>query len=123
MSVAARQTELKGQHEDVIKQLDTLKQIESHLYQNLQSLNNDTNASSIDVDNLKKKIKDLVDVRKGLFSQLNNMYSYEQKILEKNRRNYVNQSAMASVLDLETNNIKKKYEYVKNDKINRARMV
>ena len=107
MSVAARQKELKGQHEDVIKQLDTLKQIESHLYQNLQSLNNDSNASSIDVDNLKKKIKDLVDVRKGLFSQLNNMYSYEQKILEKNRRNYVNQSAMASVLDLETENIKK----------------
>ena len=123
MSVAARQQELKGQHEDVIKQLDTLKQIESHLYQNLQSLNNDSNASSIDVDNLKKKIKDLVDVRKGLFSQLNNMYSYEQKILEKNRRNYVNQNAMASVLDLETNNIKKKYEHVKNDKINRARMV
>jgi hypothetical protein len=123
MSVAARQTELKGQHEDVIKQLDTLKQIESHLYQNLQSLNNDSNASSIDVDNLKKKIKDLVDVRKGLFSQLNNMYSYEQKILEKNRRNYVNQSAMASVLDLETENIKKKYDAVKNDKLNRARMV
>ena len=114
MSVAARQTELNKQHEDVIKQLDTLKQIESHLYQNLQSLNNDSSASSIDVDNLKKKIKDLVDVRKGLFSQLNNMYSYEQKILEKNRRNYVNQSAMASVLDLETENIKKKYySYIK----------
>ena len=73
MSVAARQTELKGQHEDVIKQLDTLKQIESHLYQNLQSLNNDSNASSIDVDNLKKKIKDLVDVRKGIAKLINEL--------------------------------------------------
>ena len=122
-NVAARQQELKNQHESIITQLDTLKQIEDHMYSNIQSMNNDVGDNTAEVDKLKEKIKKLVDVRKGLFSQLNNMYSYEQKILEKNRRNYVNQTAMASVLDLETGNLRKKYEEVKTDKLNRARMV
>tara|TARA_B100001142_G_scaffold329478_1_gene392983 strand:- start:2482 stop:3303 length:822 start_codon:yes stop_codon:yes gene_type:complete len=122
-NVAARQQELKNQHESIITQLDTLKQIEDHMYSNIQSMNNDVGDNTVEVDKLKEKIKKLVDVRKGLFSQLNNMYSYEQKILEKNRRNYVNQTAMASVLDLETGNLRKKYEEVKTDKLNRARMV
>ena len=118
-----RQEELNKQHESIITQLETLKQIEDHMYSNIQSMNADTGDNTDKVNTLKEKIKKLVDVRKGLFSQLNNMYSYEQKILEKNRRNYVNQSAMASVLDLETLNVKKKYEEVKMDKLNRSRMV
>ena len=105
-----RQEELNKQHESIITQLNTLKQIEDHMYANIQSMNADTGDNTDKVNTLKEKIKKLVDVRKGLFSQLNNMYSYEQKILEKNRRNYVNQTAMASVLDLETGNLRKKYE-------------
>jgi hypothetical protein len=120
---AERQQELTNQHANIISQLETLKQIEQHMYENIQSMNNDTTDQSGEVNKLKKKIKKLVDVRKGLFSQLNNMYSYEQKILEKNRRNFVNQTAMASILDLETLNLKTKYNEVKMDKLNRARMV
>lgn len=120
----ARKTELEIQHNNIIGQLDTLKQIEQHMYANITKLHNQGGAdTATEVDDIKKKVKDLVDVRQGLFSRLNNMYSYEQKILEKNRRNLVNQKAMSSILDLETRNLKTKYNAVKNDKLNRARMV
>ena len=120
---AERAEELKSQHTNIINQLNTLKQIETHMYDNITELNEQSGDTSEDVKAIKDKVSDLVGVRQGLFSQLNNMYSYEQKILEKNRRNFVNQTAMASVLDLETANLKTKYNAVKNDKLNRARMV
>ena len=97
---------LTEKHQNILKSIQDLQEIEKYMFQNLERINSqggDTTAETQAIN----KINDLSETRIGLFNQLKNIYSSTQTELNDDKNVLANQIAMTKMVEGELNNLKR----------------
>ena len=114
---------LNQKHQSTIKHIKDLQELEKYMFNNLQSLNKSDPNAIEETEVIKARINELKNMRMTLFRQLKNMYIDTQKMTSDNRSNLADQITMTKVVENELNNAKKQLELLKQDKLNKKRLV
>lgn len=118
-----RQGLLSDKHNDTIKNIKDLQELEKYMFQNLQSLNKNSSGSVQESDIIKKRIEELNVMRVALFNQLKSMYSEQQTQTASSRSNLADQLTMTKVIDNEVNNAQKQLDSLEKEYANKKRLV
>ena len=118
-----RQGLLSDKHNDTIKNIKDLQELEKYMFQNLQSLNKNSSGSVQESDIIKKRIEELNAMRVALFNQLKIMYKDQQTQTSSSRSNLADQLTMTKVIDNEVNNAQKQLDYLEKEYANKKRLV
>ena len=114
---------LSDKHEDTIKNIKDLQELEKYMFQNLQSLNKSSAGSVQESDIIKKRIEELSAMRVALFSQLKTMYKDQQQQTSTSRSNLADQLTMTKVIDNELTNAQKQLDSLEKEYKNKKRLV
>jgi len=118
--------QLKAKHEQTIKNIKELQDLEKYMFQNLQELNKKPGDDSANEDQKKiveNRIKNLKAMRQNLFNKLKDMYINTQQHTHSNRKDLADQITMVQVMEEELNNVKTRYNQLQSEKANKIRMV
>jgi len=118
-----RQGLLSNKHEDTIKNIKDLQELEKYMFQNLQSLNKTSAGSVQESDIIKKRIEELSAMRVALFNQLKSMYKDQQAQTANSRSNLADQLTMTSVIDTELTNATNQLDVLEKEYSNKKRLV
>ena len=118
-----RQGLLSNKHENTIKNIKDLQELEKYMFQNLQSLNKNSGGSVQESDIIKKRIEELSAMRVALFNQLKNMYKDQQTQTASSRNNLADQLTMTKVIDNELVNAQKQLDSLEKEYSNKKRLV
>ena len=118
-----RQALLNDKHDNTIKNIKDLQELEKYMFQNLQSLNKSSAGSVQEADIIKKRIEELSAMRIALFNQLKTMYKDQQAETASSRSNLADQLTMTKVIDNELNNAEKQLESLEKEYKNKKRLV
>lgn len=113
---------LNEKHQNTLKSIQQLQEVEKYMFQNLQRLNNEGGDAIAEAEAI-QKINDLTESRIGLFNQLKDVYTSTQEELNDDRRVLANQLAMTKMVEGELNNIKGNIDALKKNKNNKLRLV
>jgi len=113
---------LTEKHQDLIKNIKELQEIEKYMFQNLQKVKG-VSSESGDQDEIINKINELSDMRIGLFNQLKNMYTENQGELDSTRRQLASEMSVVGVVESELNRLKENISSLESEKNNKIRMV
>tara|TARA_Y100000780_G_scaffold230205_1_gene251754 strand:- start:6761 stop:7735 length:975 start_codon:yes stop_codon:yes gene_type:complete len=112
---------LNEKHQDLVKNIKELQEIEKYMFQNLERLQG--NNESGEQDEIVNKINELSDMRIGLFNQLKGMYQENQGDLDASRRQLASEMSLVGVVESELNRLKENISSLESEKNNRIRMV
>jgi hypothetical protein len=118
-----RQGLLGNKHENTIKNIKDLQELEKYMFQNLQSLNKTSAGSVQEADIIKKRIEELSVMRVALFNQLKTMYKDQQSQTSSSRSNLADQLTMTKVIDNELTNAQKQLDSLEKEYKNKKRLV
>lgn len=113
---------LREKHNDTIKNIRELQELEKYMFQNLEKLNGNDEQSQQE-NEIVEKINELSNMRLGLFNELKNMYSTNQDDLNEARTQLADQITVVGVVENELNRLKKNIDSLKQEKDNKIRMV
>ena len=89
---ARRHPALLGQkHQQTVKSIKDLQEVEKYMFKNLQALNKSSPNSIQETEVIKKRLSELSQMRLTLFGQLKNMYSEGQREVADSRNNLTDQ--------------------------------
>ena len=118
-----RQGLLNNKHDDTIKNIKDLQELEKYMFQNLQSLNKSSAGSVQEGDIIKKRIEELSAMRIALFNQLKTMYRDQQAETASSRSNLADQLTMTKVIDNELVNAQRQLDALEKEYTNKKRLV
>lgn len=118
-----RQNLLGNKHENTIKNIQDLQELEKYMFQNLQSLNKSSAGSVQEADIIKKRIEELSAMRVALFEQLKTMYTDQQTQTANSRSNLADQLTMTKVIDNELVNAQTQLDSLEKEYKNKKRLV
>jgi hypothetical protein len=114
---------LSNKHENTIKNIKDLQELEKYMFQNLQSLNKSSASSVQESDIIKKRIEELSAMRVALFNQLKTMYKDQQNQTSNSRSNLADQITMTSMIDNELTNAQGRLGVLEKEYANKKRLV
>lgn len=118
-----RPVKLREMHENTIKSIKELQELERHMFQNLQSINKSSADASDQEARIRARIEELVTIRQSLFGKLKNMYTTTQTHVTKNREDLADQIAVGKTMEEELKNTEAQLEVLRAEKMNRMKMV
>ena len=118
-----RPVKLREMHENTIKSIKEMQELERHMFQNLQSINRSAPDASDQENRIRARIQELVSIRQSLFGKLKSMYSSTQEHVAKNRDDLADQIAVSKTMEEELKNIEEQLDYLRNEKMNKMKMV
>lgn len=114
---------LTDKHDNTIKNIKDLQELEKYMFQNLQSLNKNSTGSVQETDIIKNRIGELSSMRVALFNQLKSMYKDQQTQTASSRSNLADQLTMTSVIDNELTNAQSQLDVLEKEYSNKKRLV
>lgn len=113
---------LEEKHQNTIKNIRELQEMEKYMYENLERISN--NGGSVgEEDQIISRINELSQMRMNLFGQLNDQYNSATKDLNDSRHALRDQLTTIGVVEEELKNVKKKYAALMRNKNSKIRMV
>ena len=85
------QSLLGRKHQQTVKSIKDLQEVEKYMFKNLQALNKSSPNSIQETEVIKKRLAELSQMRITLFGQLKNMYSEGQREVADSRNNLTDQ--------------------------------
>ena len=120
---AEHQQLLEEKHQNTIKNIQELQEMEKYMYQNLESLNAGGNSTQGEEDQIVNRINELTQMRINLFTQLKQQYGSTANELNNDRKALKDQVATVGIVEDELNKAKQNYRALVNEKNNKLRMV
>tara|TARA_Y100000813_G_C24139960_1_gene341951 strand:- start:36 stop:920 length:885 start_codon:yes stop_codon:yes gene_type:complete len=121
---ARKHPSLLGQkHQQTVKSIRDLQEVEKYMFKNLQALNKSSPNSIQESEVIKKRLAELNSMRMTLFTQLKSMYSENQRDVADSRNNLTDQMMTTKIVENELSNAKKELESLKEEKIRKKRLV
>lgn len=114
---------LGSKHDNTIKNIKDLQELEKYMFQNLQELNKSSAGSVNEANIIKKRIQELSSMRVALFNQLKTMYKDQQVQTASSRSNLADQMTMTKVIDNELINAENQLEALEKEYKNKKRLV
>ena len=114
---------LGSKHDNTIKNIKDLQELEKYMFQNLQELNKSSAGSVNEANIIKKRIQELSSMRVALFNQLKTMYKDQQVQTANSRSNLADQMTMTKVIDNELINAQNQLEALEKEYKNKKRLV
>ena len=114
---------LNTKHQNTIKDIQKLQEIEKYMFNNLQSLNKSSSGDLQKSAVIKSRLDELSTMRLGLFNQLKNMYQDGQSETANSRNNLADQITMVKVIDNELTNAKTELQALEDERKNKKRLV
>ena len=114
---------LNTKHQNTIKDIQKLQEIEKYMFNNLQSLNKSSDSDLQKTEVIKNRLDELSTMRLGLFNQLKNMYQDGQSETANSRSNLTDQITMVSVIENELSNAKRELSSLEDERKNKKRLV
>lgn len=114
---------LGTKHDNTIKNIKDLQELEKYMFQNLQELNKSSAGSVNEANIIKKRIQELSAMRVALFNQLKTMYKDQQIQTSNSRSNLADQMTMTKVIDNELFNAEKQLDALEKEYTNKKRLV
>ena len=114
---------LNTKHQNTIKDIQKLQEIEKYMFNNLQSLNKSSDGDLQKTEVIKNRLDELSTMRLGLFNQLKNMYQDGQSETANSRSNLTDQNTMVSVIENELSNAKRELSALEDERKNKKRLV
>ena len=114
---------LEKKHENLIKNVKDLAELEKYMYSNLQSLNANNDPGNNKKKIIEKRINELTAMRTNLLKKMKSMFVNTQASMSSNRKDLADQITMVSVMEEELNNVKNRLNQLKSEKSNKIRMV
>ena len=118
-----RPVKLREMHENTIKSIKEMQELERHMFQNLQSINRSAPDASDQEARIRARINELVAIRQSLFGKLKSMYVSTQTHVTKNREDLADQIAVGQTMEQELKNTEQQLEILRAEKMNRLKMV
>jgi len=114
---------LNTKHQNTIKDIQKLQEIEKYMFNNLQSLSKSSSGDLQKSNVIKSRLNELSTMRLGLFNQLKNMYQDGQSETSNSRNNLADQITMVKVIDNELSNAKNELKALEDERKNKKRLV
>ena len=114
---------LNTKHQNTIKDIQQLQEVEKYMFNNLQSLNKSSGSDLQKTEVIKSRLNELSTMRMGLFSQLKNMYKDGQAETSNSRSNLADQITMVKVIENELSNARNELEALEKERKNKKRLV
>jgi len=114
---------LNTKHQNTIKDIQKLQEIEKYMFNNLQSLNKSSGSDLQQSEVIKSRLSELSTMRMGLFNQLKNMYSDGQAETANSRSNLADQITMVKVIENELSNARNELSALEKERNNKKRLV
>jgi len=116
-------TLLNTKHQNTIKDIQQLQEVEKYMFNNLQSLNKSSGTDLQQSEVIKSRLNELSTMRMGLFNQLKNMYQDGQSETANSRNNLADQITMVKVIENELQNAKNELTSLEKERKNKERLV
>ena len=114
---------LNTKHQNTIKDIQKLQDIEKYMFNNLQSLNKSSGSDLQKTEVIKSRLNELSTMRMGLFNQLKNMYTDGQSETANSRSNLADQITMVKVIENELQNARNELNALEKERKNKKRLV
>ena len=114
---------LNTKHQNTIKDIQQLQEVEKYMFNNLQSLNKSSGTDIQQSEVIKSRLNELSTMRMGLFNQLKNMYQDGQSETANSRNNLADQITMVKVIENELQNAKNELTALEKERKNKKRLV
>ena len=113
---------LSEKHSDTINSVKRLQEIERAQYARLSEVNQNSNNAASDEEEIRTHIQSLRNMRLDVLNDLKNYFVREQSKAEENRKNLADQKTVNSVIKQSKENLLKKIDQIKQEKIDSKRL-
>ena len=118
-----RPAKLAEKHENTIKQIKELQELERYMFANLQGINKSSPDANEQEERIRKRIQELVTIRQNLFGKLKGMYTSTQINVTKSREDLADQIAVGKTMEDELKNTEEQLEVLRAERANKMKMV
>jgi len=118
-----RPAKLAEKHAQTIAEIEKLQEVERFLFQNLQSIGENSVGATERKEEIRKKIEELVVFRQELLYKLKGMYTSAQIDVTQRRYDLADQIAVGKTMQDELQNTEEQLDALKSEKINKERLV
>ena len=113
---------LSQKHSDTMESVKRLQEIERAQYARLSEVNQNSSNAASDEEEIRTHIQSLRNMRIDVLNDLKNYFIREQSKAEENRKNLADQKTINSVVQQSKENLFKKIDEVKQEKIDSKRL-
>ena len=118
-----RPAKLAEKHENTIKQIKELQELERYMFANLQGINKSSPDANEQEERIRRRIKELVTIRQNLFGKLKGMYTSTQINVTRSREDLADQIAVGKTMEDELKNTEEQLEVLRAERANKMKMV
>ena len=118
-----RPAKLAEKHENTIKQIKELQELERYMFANLQGINKSSPDANEQEERIRRRIKELVTIRQNLFAKLRGMYTSTQINVTRSREDLADQIAVGKTMEDELKNTEEQLEVLRAERANKMKMV
>ena len=118
-----RPAKLAEKHENTIKQIKELQELERYMFANLQGINKSSPDANEQEERIRRRIKELVTIRQNLFAKLRGMYTSTQINVTRSREDLADQIAVGKTMEDELKNAEEQLEVLRAERANKMKMV
>ena len=118
-----RPAKLAEKHENTIKQIKELQELERYMFANLQGINKSSPDANEQEERIRRRIQELVTIRQNLFGKLKGMYTSTQINVTKSREDLADQIAVGKTMEDELKNTEEQLEVLRAERANKMKMV
>lgn len=114
---------LQQKHDNAIKNIQELQELEKYMFQNLQKINKADSSAANEAVIIQQRINELSTMRENLFTQLKNMYTNVQSDVSDGRKDLADQIAVVEIVEKELSAAKSNLNQLIQERDNKLRMV
>ena len=118
-----RPAKLAEKHENTIKQIKELQELERYMFANLQGINKSSPDANEQEERIRRRIQELVTIRQNLFGKLKGMYTSTQINVTRSREDLADQIAVGKTMEDELKNTEEQLEVLRAERANKMKMV
>jgi len=114
---------LQQKHDNTVKNIQELQELEKYMFQNLQNINKADSSAASEAALIQQRINELSAMRQNLFTQLKNMYTNVQGDAANSRSDLADQIAVVEIVEKELSAAKANLNQIIQERDNKLRMV
>ena len=114
---------LQQKHDNTVKNIQELQELEKYMFQNLQNINKADSSAASEAAIIQHRINELSAMRQNLFTQLKNMYTNVQGDAANSRTDLADQIAVVEIVEKELSAAKANLNQLIQERDNKLRMV
>ena len=114
---------LQQKHDNTVKNIQELQELERYMFQNLQNINKADSSAASEAALIQQRINELSAMRQNLFTQLKNMYTNVQSDASNSRGDLADQIAVVEIVEKELSAAKSNLNQIIQERDNKLRMV